>query len=244
MYRAQSCAVCGELVDDEHPGVVVVHPDPVAGDRVEYFCAAHHPNPPTPEMVAEAERQELQAAVAAMGAEEQRIRRLIDLDRPVSPTDRSEIGRLLLGMHRRFIWVQNEVRSLQGKEPLPTPATRTAPASDRGRGTHSEQALPPPNYRIVVEHLWDPSPDDQTHGQTDVRFAEVLLAVQAEGARFAGGSPGERESRVTFHAQDDATVERIRESLEVPGRHRVREVQYLPAFPEGAPRTIWRREPD
>jgi len=55
MHEAHPCTVCGAPVDAEHPGIMVEHHDPATGKRVEYFCAVHHPNPPTPEMVADAD---------------------------------------------------------------------------------------------------------------------------------------------------------------------------------------------
>jgi hypothetical protein len=112
------CTVCGRDVGKDPGGVMRVHPEE-GGDRYEYFCAEHNPNPPTPEQVADMERQEFEAGMASLRAEVHLIRSLVDLDRPVTPADRANIATELLRMLDRFIGFENKFRAMEGKPPIP-----------------------------------------------------------------------------------------------------------------------------
>lgn len=113
------CSVCGTPVGNDSRGVMVVQPDGSATGKITYYCGEHNANPPTAEQLADRERQEMEAAAAFVRSQEERIRQLIDLDRPVTAVDRANIGTLLLSMHQRLVALANEVRQIQGKEPIP-----------------------------------------------------------------------------------------------------------------------------
>lgn len=57
-----------------------------------------------------------------------------------------------------------------------------------------------------------------------------------------GGMYSEHQSQIMFHAPTEDVVDRVRESLDIPTRHRVQLIQYLPEFPYGAPLVIWRHD--
>ena len=65
------------------------------------------------------ERQDDQAGVGCLRVEEQLIHGLMDLHRPVTPVDRSNLATELLRMLDRFIGTQNELRELRKEPRLP-----------------------------------------------------------------------------------------------------------------------------
>jgi len=219
---------------------MIVQPDGSKTGKVTYFCGEHNPNPPTPAQLADQERQEVEAAAAFVRSQEELIRQLIDLDRPVTAVDRANIGTLLLGMHQRLVALANEVRRMQGKEPIPL-RPPAAPRPPPPREVGEPAPIHRPQYRIIVRHLWEPSIGEQVHTSRDVRYVDLIEAVNRAGATWIAGSPGEEESAVTFHAPSDDVLERVRQAVEVPGRHQATMLQYLPDFPYGAPLTVWRR---
>jgi len=244
MSELKPCVVCGTDVGNDLNGVMHVSPNAREGERVTYFCAEHNPDPPTAEQLADRERQELEGAAAALHAEEGLIRQLIDLDHPVTPVDRANIGTILLGMQKRWIALHNQLQEMRGKPIIPPnpPSSQQAPMSKGGETPVSEPDPPRPLYRVIVDHLWTPTPDEQIYHGTDVRFGEALKAVQQAGGTYMGGMHSEQQSRIMFHAPTDDVVDRVRESLDIPKRHRVHLVQYLPEFPYGAPLVIWRHD--
>lgn len=244
MSELKPCVICGADVGNDSNGAMHIAPNGQEGERVTYFCAKHNPNPPSAEQLAARERQELEGAAAALHAEEGLIRQLIDLDHPVTPVDRSNIGTILLRMQQQLIALHNQIQEMQGKPIIPQvpPTGKQAPIPDGGETPAGEPDPPRPMYRVIVDHLWTPTPDEQIYHGTDVRFGEVLEAVQHAGGTFMGGSPGEQQSRIMFHAPTDDVVDRVRERLDIPTRHRVHLIQYLPEFPYGAPLVIWRQD--
>src|SRR5438309_10282286 len=108
----KQCKVCGKPIGDDPLGVMIVQPDGSQTGKVTYFCGEHNPNPPSPEQLADRERQEIEAAASFVLSQEQIIRQLIDLDRPMSASDRANIGTLLLSMHQRLHAFGNELRQL------------------------------------------------------------------------------------------------------------------------------------
>jgi hypothetical protein len=241
---AKRCNVCGKPVADDPLGVMIVQPDGSKTGKVTYFCGEHNPNPPSPEQLADRERGEIQGAASFLLEQDHMIRQLIDLDRPVSAGDRASIGTLLLGMHHRVHALTNELRQMQGKEPIPMRPTgiRRSPTQREPGEAESTPPLLRPQYRIRIRHLWEPSIDEQVHTGMDVRYVDVITAIHGAGATFLSGSPGELESSFTFHAPSDEVLARVHQAVEVPGRHQATMLQYLPEFPRGAPLTIWRRE--
>src|SRR5947209_18773713 len=130
----KQCTVGGKLVENDPFGVMIVQPDGSQTGKVTYFCGEHNPNPPSPEQLADRERQEIAAAASFVLSQEQIIRQLIDLDRPMSASDRASIGTLLLGMHQRLHALGNELRQMQGKDPIPMrppPPQPSPPQTDR-----------------------------------------------------------------------------------------------------------------
>lgn len=243
MSDLKPCVVCATDVGNDPNGVMQVSPNAQEGERVTYFCAEHNPNPPSAEQLADRERQELEGAAAALHAEEGLIRQLIDLDHPVMPVDRSNIGIVLLRMLKKLIALQNQIQEMQGKPiipPIPLPRNQ-APMPEGGEKPAGEPDVPRPLYRVIVDHLWTATPDEQIYHGTDVRFGEALKAVQQAGGTYMGGMHSEQQSRIMFHAPTDDVVDRVRESLDIPKRHCVHLVQYLPEFPYGAPLVIWRQ---
>jgi len=244
MSELKPCMICGTDVGNDPNGVMSVSPNAQEGERVEYFCAEHNPNPPSAEQLADRERQELEAGAAALRAEEGLIRQLIDLDHPVTPVDRANIGTILLRMQKKLIALHNQMQEVQGKPIIPPipPSSQPAPIPEGGEPPVGEPDPPRPLYRVIVHHLWTPTPDEQIYQGADVRFGEVLEAVQHAGGTFMGGLLGEQQSSIMFHALTDDVVDRVRQSLDIPNRHRVHVIQYLPEFPYGAPLVIWRQD--
>lgn len=244
MSELKPCVVCGTDVGNDPNGVMHVALNAQEGGRVTYFCAEHNPDPPTAEQLADRERQELEGAAAALHAEEGLIRQLIDLDHPVTPVDRSNIGTILLRMQKRWIALHNQLQELEGKPIIPPipPPRKGSPSPEGGEAPLSEPDLLRPLYRVIVDHLWTPTPDEQIYHGTDVRFGEALKAVQQAGGTYMGGMHSEQQSQIMFHAPTEDVVDRVRESLDIPTRHRVQLIQYLPEFPYGAPLVIWRHD--
>jgi len=244
MSELKPCVVCGADVGNDPNGAMQVSPNAQGSERVTYFCAEHNPNPPTAEQLADRERQELESAAAALHAEEGLIRQLIDLDHPVTPVDRANIGTVLLRMQERWIALYNQLQQMQGKPIIPPipPPSKQAPMPKGGDTPVSDPDVPRPLYRVIVDHLWTPTPDEQIYHGTDVRPGEVLQAVQHAGGTYMGGMYSEQQSQIMFHAPTEDVVDRVRESLDIPTRHRVQLIQYLPEFPYGAPLVIWRHD--
>ncbi|MDQ2744865.1 MAG: hypothetical protein M3Z66_21580 [Chloroflexota bacterium] len=244
MSELKPCVVCGADVGNDPNGAMQVSPNAHGSGRVTYFCAEHNPNPPTAEQLADRERQDLEAGAAELHAEEGLIRQLIDLDHPVTPVDRANIGTILLRLQQRWIALHNQLQVMQGKPiiPLIPPPSKQAPMPKGGDTPVSEPDPPRPLYRVIVDHLWTPTPDEQIYHGTDVRFGEVLQAVQHAGGTYMGGMHSEQQSQIRFHAPTEDVVDRVRESLDIPTRHRVQLIQYLPEFPYGAPLVIWRHD--
>lgn len=115
----KGCKVCGRDVSDDPGGVMNVYPDGHGTNKIEYLCAEHNPNPATTEQLAERERQDLEASIAALKSEVRLLRELMDLNRPVTPGDRFNIGMELLRMLDRFIGQENKLRAMEGKPPFP-----------------------------------------------------------------------------------------------------------------------------
>ena len=120
MSTDKTCVICGKHVGDDPGGVMHVYPNSDGSSKIEYFCAEHNPNPPTPEQLADRERQEEEAGIATLRSEDALIREMVNADRPVSIGDRANIGMLLLRALDRFIWQENRWRALEGKPPIPS----------------------------------------------------------------------------------------------------------------------------
>lgn len=69
--------------------------------------------------VAGQERQDDEAGLAALWAEEMLIRTLTDLERPVTPVDRANIAVELLRVLDGFIGQENKLRLAEGRSPIP-----------------------------------------------------------------------------------------------------------------------------
>ena len=132
---------------------------------------------------------------------------------------------------------------MQGKPIIPPipPPSKQAPTPEGGEKPAGEPDVLRPLYRVIVDHLWTPTPDEQIYHGADVRFGEALKAVQKAGGTYMGGMRSEQQSQIMFHAPTDDVVDRVRKSLDMPTRHRVQLIQYLPEFPYGAPLVIWRQ---
>jgi hypothetical protein len=202
-----------------------------------WFCVHHNPSPPTPEQLADLERQEVEAAAATLRAEASRIGSLMELDRPVSTVDRANIGFLLFGLQQRVTALGNEVRALRGQPPIPQEPLATDAPPVAGTAEHRLR----PTYHFTVDYLGKPQPHEPFLDIGNVRFREFISIVQSQGGTIVSLSHDETWSSIKFTVQDDSLIDTIRHELDRTGRLQVRTIHYSADPPYSDLELLWSR---